>query len=304
MSGPETSWVAPPPERTSPAEGGGLAVWAPAKINLNLLVGPRGPDGYHPLDSLVARVSLCDRLVVRPGEGAEIVLRCASADCGPAEQNLALRAARALRQRWGRADRGALIELHKAVPPGAGLGGGSSDAAAVLLALNELWGAGLAPAQLAQVGAALGSDVPLFLSGPASRIRGRGERVEPIEVHPFTAVLLLPPLVCPTPAVYAAFDESPRPMGAQLDLALLRGCPSEWRALLRNELGEAARKVRPELRALWDAASSAAGAPVCLTGSGSGLFILCDDEAEASAVLRRLPTNLPCRRVVVASNPW
>jgi 4-diphosphocytidyl-2-C-methyl-D-erythritol kinase len=304
MNGPHTVRVVPPPARASPAEGGGTIVWAPAKLNLSLLVGPRGADGYHPLDSLVARAALCDRLLLRPRDDGRIVLRCESPDCGPAERNLAVRAARALRERRGGPDRGVEIDLLKAIPPGAGLGGGSSDAAAVLLVLNELWGTGLSPTELAEVGAALGSDVPLFLAGPASRIRGRGERVEPIEVHPFTAVLLLPPLACATPAVYAAFDESPRPMGEPPDTGLLRGRPSEWRGLLRNELGEAARKVCPGLSALWDAAAAAAGAPVCLTGSGSGLFILCDDVGEASAVLRRLPEDLPCRRVVAPSNPW
>ena len=130
------------PRRAVLADGG-LRVAAPAKINLDLLVGPRRPDGYHDIDSLVAKITLYDELAARLREDGPVGLHCEGLDCGPIEENLALRAARLLAERAGRRVGGAEIRLAKAIPPGRGLGGGSSDAAAALVALDELWRLGL-----------------------------------------------------------------------------------------------------------------------------------------------------------------
>ena len=293
----------PPRPRLAPRPGGGLVAYAPAKINLNLLVGPRRADGYHPIDSLVAKVTLYDRLELRSRTDGRVVFSCSGADCGPDERNLALRAWRAVAEACGDG-RGVRIDLRKGIPPGAGLGGGSSDAAAVLWAANRLLGEPLTAGALLALAASLGSDVPLFLGTPASRIAGRGERIAPIRVSPFLAVLILPEFDCSTAAVYRVFDEAPTRLRRQLKPSVLPGSPSAWRGLLRNDLAAAARKVSEPLAALWDSLSAAVHLPVFLTGSGSGLFILCDGPAEASAVLAELPRNLPCRRIVVRANPW
>ena len=260
-----------------------VRLWAPAKINLDLLVGPRRTDGYHRLDSLVAKVTLYDRLEVGICERPGTELTCEGFDCGPAERNLAVRAAEALGERFGR--RGVTIELAKAIPPGCGLGGGSSDAAAVLRGLNELWRLGLGERELAGVGADLGSDVPLFFGPPTLRMTGGGEQFEQTPVHPFVAVLVLTPLACSTAEVYRAYDDAPSAIDRQLEAERIAGQPpSAWREQLANDLAGPARRCCPPLAELQDRLAVQIDAPVHITGSGSGLFVLCDDPAAAGAV--------------------
>ena len=286
-----------------PLDAGGLRLQAPAKINLNLLVAPPGPDGFHPIDSMVAKVTLYDRLELRPRSDGEVVLTCCGADCGPPGQNLVMRAARLLAA--GRDVRGVDIKLTKVIPPGAGLGGGSSDAAAALRGLSEVWGLGLGGAALASMAAQLGSDVPLFLGPPAARLTGRGECVERLEVSEFAAVILMGPLVCPTAEVYGAYDGLGARTSEQLDAGLFAaGPPSLWRGRLHNDLTEAAGRVCGELSLLRSRVRAAAGTPVHMTGSGSAMFILCDDISEAAGVVSRLDGDLQDMCVIVGPNPW
>jgi len=289
--------------RVQDAPDGGLELHAPAKINLNLLVGRRRDDGCHDVDSYVAKITLYDRIRLAPRQDGQVRLSCTGIDCGPAESNLAMRAARLLGA--GRADLGADILLDKRIPAGAGLGGGSSDAAAVLWGLDRLWGLRLALDYLAQPAAQLGSDVPLFLGGPSCRMRGRGERITPADIQPFFALLILPPLLCPTPAVYRAFDAAVPPVDRQLPANLLADRPpSAWRDRLVNHLGAPARAVCPPLGELWDRLSGDLPAPVHLTGSGSALFVLCDDAEEARSVAAQVPADLRSHGVMVRANPW
>jgi len=280
----------------------GLRVLAPAKINLNLLVGPRRADGYHPLDSVVAKVTLYDEIALRSRGDGQITFSCHGADCGPDEHNLALRAARALAN--GRKVPGADIVLHKVIPPGKGLGGGSSDAAAVLAGLNELWRLGLGNAELSSLAAGLGSDAPLFFGPAALRMTGRGERIEPVSVHPFVTVLWMGEPACSTTAVYQAFDRQGPAMGRQLDVALLAQPPSRWRGLLVNQLAPAAEELFPPLRRIRQEMAGAVGQDVGMTGSGSALFILCDDLEEAHRVLAALAGRFQRECLLVCSNPW
>jgi 4-diphosphocytidyl-2-C-methyl-D-erythritol kinase len=275
---------------------------AAAKINLNLLVGPRRQDGYHPIDSFVTRITLYDEVAIVPRRDGRIVLRCTGADCGRAEQNVAFRAASLLAE--GRSSPGATIELTKRIPPGSGLGGGSADAVAVLAGLNDLWGLGLAADRLAELAGRLGSDVPFFLGPPAARLTGRGEIIQPLAVHAFCAVLYLPSFSCFTAEVYREYDRLPRTPQPQLDPAILAGPPSRWRGLLRNDLLAAAGQVAKELAAAHDRLSRALPVPVCLTGSGSALFALCDDLAEARAVLSAVPQDLHGACRIVVRNDW
>jgi len=304
----------------------GLRVRAPAKLNLNLLVGLRRADGFHDLDSVVAKVTLYDEIELRPRGDGQITFSCTGADCGSDERNLALLAARLLAEetkdnvrmaaqtmcRHGALRRtkrgvGVDIALSKRIPPGKGLGGGSSDAAAVLMALNELWDLRLPQAELSALAAELGSDVPLFLGPPTLRITGRGERVAPARVHPFLAVLYLPGFSCPTAEVYRSFDElakappAPRKLGMR---AVRERPPSRWRHLLRNDLAPAARRICRELGRVWDDLARRARRPVQMTGSGSALFVLCDDEDEAAAVLGEMPQDVRRQCLLVQQNRW
>ena len=307
------------PQRVAQADGS-LRLAAPAKINLDLHVGRARADGFHDVDSAVAKVTLYDDIVLRPRDDGRLVFRCDGADCGPEAGNLAMRAAdllaaEAAAARPADADDdasrppalGADIALMKYIPPGKGLGGGSSDAASVLLGLDELWGLGLGAERLADLAGRLGSDVPLFLGPRTARMTGRGERLQPLRVRPFVAVLHMPEIPCPTGAVYRQFDELP---GRPAELvppdraAMGGGPPSTWRKALRNDLAPAAFALHPELRATAERIAHAVVRPVAMTGSGSSLFVLCDDPGEAAEVIRLMPDDLPGRTVVVAANPW
>ncbi len=292
----------PPRERLP---DGALRLCAPAKINLNLLVGPLGEDGFHPLDSYVCKITLYDSIDLFTDGGSEITLTCRGMDCGSDENNLALRAARELSAAVGK-QTGARIVLDKRIPPGMGLAGGSSDAAAVLAGLNDLWGIGLAPGELAKIGVQLGSDVPLFLTDGAVRMRGRGERITPARIHDFYAILYLPDFTCATPEVYRRFDTQPRRVRRnQLPAELLASSPpSVWREMLVNDLATAAGALCPPLAEVRGLLREAAGIPVCETGSGSAMFMLCDDRREGRRVLATLPEKLARRCVAAAMHPW
>jgi 4-diphosphocytidyl-2-C-methyl-D-erythritol kinase len=156
-----------------------MRTWrAPAKINLCLRVLGRRPDGYHDLESAFQMVGLYDDVTIRPRR-AGIVLTVAGAALPAGPGNLAYEAAAVLARESG-GSRGASIHLVKRIPLGAGLGGGSSDAATVLMGLNRLWKLGWSRARLADLGATLGSDVPFFFFGPTAWVTGRGERVAPM----------------------------------------------------------------------------------------------------------------------------
>lgn len=186
-----------------------LTVQAPAKLNLTLDVLGRRPDGFHELESLMVTVGWFDTLTFAPADG--FTLWVTGADGVPTdESNLVTRAATALATIADRSADAAIC-LHKRIPHEAGLGGGSSDAAAALLGLNELWGCGLSRDELSEVAATIGSDVPFFLCGSAAGVvRGRGERVEPIAAGPPRwALLAKPPVGLSTAAVFAAWGGRP-----------------------------------------------------------------------------------------------
>jgi len=303
--------VFPPRPAVERLGEGRLRIRAPAKINLNLLVGPRGGDGLHRIDSLVAKVTLYDQLDVRLRDDGRITFSCQGFDCPTDRSNLAFRAAAAIAE--GRDVPGAGIDLAKHIPPGKGLGGGSSDAAAVLSALNELWRLELHRAELTELAGRLGSDVPLFVgpdkrpeaAAPAVRITDDGRHVERAAVHSFRVILVLPEFSCGTAEVYRAYDEEPTVMEQQLDPQLPAGSPpSSWRHLLVNQLTGAARRVCPALGEMLDNLAGAVPAPVHMTGSGSAAFILCDDDAEAAAIAAAVPTEIKPDCIVVGQNNW
>ncbi|MDP7163446.1 MAG: 4-(cytidine 5'-diphospho)-2-C-methyl-D-erythritol kinase [Phycisphaerae bacterium] len=297
------STILPVRVRCQQLDGGALLIRAPAKINLNLLVGPRRGNGFHPVDSLVAKVTLYDEERLCPRTDGRITLTCSGADCGPQERNLVMQAARLLAE--GKDIGGVDISLTKRIAPGSGLGGGSSDAASLLWGLNRLWRLGLDAPGLDELARRLGSDVPLFLGPPASRMTGRGERLATIAIHPFVAVVFVPGLTCSTAEVYAAYDRRPAQTAGQLEPHVLANQPpSAWRGYLQNDLATAAGQVCPPLLALRERLAAATDVSVCLTGSGSAMFFLCNDAAEAVAVMAGLDDDLQARCVTVQPNPW
>lgn len=291
--------------------GGLLHLHAPAKINLNLLVGPKRADNFHDLDSIIVRLSLYDQIDLWPRHDAHMHLKCSGAQCGIMQDNLAFRAGKLLAHHAatrGFADEqgcpavGADMALEKHIPPGMGLGGGSSDAAAVLKGLDHAWKLQTPADELAALAAKLGSDVPLFLGPPSSRMTGRGEQLATWPVRDLMAILFLSDCFCSTADVYSAFDNlAARPADSfkQLQPGLFQAPPSEWRQLLVNDLEEPAMKVCPPLRQLRDELAAALPVPVHMTGSGGGLFVLCDDREELDRTWTAIPTRLRgiCRAV-------
>jgi 4-diphosphocytidyl-2-C-methyl-D-erythritol kinase len=174
-----------------------LHMFAPAKVNWTLEVLGRSRDGYHKVRIVLQTLDICDRITLSQSDEVQVQLsgRLEGLAGEPPEQNLVYRAAMALRQEVGGEGLGALIELEKTVPAAAGLGGGSSDAAAVLRGLNVLWRLGLPREELSRIGSRLGSDIPFFLNGGTAQASGRGEDVTPLPDAPSRRLLVAVPTV-------------------------------------------------------------------------------------------------------------
>jgi 4-diphosphocytidyl-2-C-methyl-D-erythritol kinase len=275
---------------------------SPAKINLVLRVGGVRPDGFHEIESLVARVGLCDTVTVSQRDDGRFTLACDDPTVPADDTNLALRAARRLAEATGAGARGVHIRLEKCIPAGAGLGGGSSNAASVLRLLNELWGLEVPAADLLRIGAEIGSDVPLFFSTPLCIVRGRGEHVEEVR-RSLTGwvVLILPAIHLPTGDVYAAWDRLTTHPGRPSLASILqpaRGAEALMPYLF-NDLEPAAQAVRPALGELMEEVGRVSGGTVRMTGSGCGLFHLFDDRERADGFAQRVRDRLEVRTEVV-----
>ena len=240
-----------------------------AKLTLSLHVTGRRADGYHDLEMLVVPVSEPhDELVVRPAVSPSIVVAGPCRAGVPADDtNLALRAAHAL-------DANVAIELTKGIPAGAGLGGGSADAAAVLKAVPAVTGIDIDRVDIDRVAAALGADVPFCVrSTGAMRVRGVGDDLAWVVLPELSVVVVTPPFGCPTADVYRAWDALGGPVGETIDID---GLPP-----LRNDLEPAAHQVQPRLAAFKADVELAAGVPAILAGSGSSYAVIVRTDAEA-----------------------
>jgi 4-diphosphocytidyl-2-C-methyl-D-erythritol kinase len=182
---------------------------APAKINLSFQIRGRRADGFHEIETVMAPISLADRITIeRAGDDGGLHFSCDDPSLPVGDDNLVVRAAKLFRQRAGITS-GITIALEKKIPHGAGLGGGSSDAASTLLGLNAFFDAGLDQAELLELAAQLGSDVPFFVVRAAAVCRGRGEIVTPISLGTkFHLVLLKPDFGIPTPWAYSRWKDS------------------------------------------------------------------------------------------------
>jgi len=271
---------------------------APAKLNLFLEVLGQRPDGYHELDSVFAEIDLADSLAIEPARAVSLSIDGPEAEGVPADAtNLAWRAADALGV-------GARIHIEKRIPAGGGLGGGSSDAATVLRALNDLCGLGHDLASLSEIGKKLGADVPFFLRGGVAHCQGIGEIVETLpSPGPRPFLLMLPKLTSSTPAVYAAHPSglTENPLKATVFWAKYRNARGSEEAPYFNRLQAAAERVDPRLRSVRQEAERRFGRRFTLTGSGSSYFA----EVEAGVFGNPISTwtveNVPVRAVFVRS---
>jgi 4-diphosphocytidyl-2-C-methyl-D-erythritol kinase len=264
-----------------------VVVWAPAKVNLFLEVLARRADGYHEITTLMVAVSLYDTLEFKEEATGDVRLHCDQPNLSTGPDNLVCRAAELLRRRTG-CTRGARVRLTKRIPLAAGLAGGSSDAAATLAGLNQLWGLGLGREELAGLGAELGSDVPFFFSTPAAWCTGRGERVEPLTPGgPLWFVLACPPAGLSTAEVYRNVTVPERPLpGTEVRAAVAAGDAEEAGRRLHNRLQPAAERLCGAVARLRERFTALGPAGVLMSGSGSTVFALGRDQSEALRVAR------------------
>lgn len=286
---------------------------AAAKINLYLRVLGRRPDGFHEIETVFHSVSLADDVVVSSRQGDRVVvdMRFETPLGGhppESEENLVTIAARLLSAKASRPGHsGALVEVVKRIPVGGGLAGGSADAAAALVGLNELWGLGLGDDELMRVGALIGSDVPFCLRGGTQLATARGERLTPLVVGgALWFVLAIDDEPVYARAVYEAWDESPttEPAGAgAIVTALEAGDLKRVGSLVHNDLEAAILGIRPRLAGAVEALEGAGALGACISGSGPTVYGLCLDKDHACGIAAAVE-RLFSRVMVVSSSPW
>jgi 4-diphosphocytidyl-2-C-methyl-D-erythritol kinase len=267
---------------------------AHAKLNVFLRVLGRRDDGYHEIETLVLPISMHDQVLVEPADELTVdVLGSFVRDVPNDETNLVLRAARALAAEAGGAERGAHITIEKAIPIAAGLGGGSADAAATLLALNELWSTGLDRQALARVGLAVGSDVPALVGGEPMFTRGRGEVIEAVLVQSTTWVVATFDFGVSSADAYAWWDERPvtGPDPGALIAAAETGNDELLGSALFNDLQEPVVARHPEIGEAIDALIAAGAYGAVMSGSGPTVVALCSF-ASAQTVTDAVPGGL------------
>jgi 4-diphosphocytidyl-2-C-methyl-D-erythritol kinase len=305
-----------------------VTVRVPAKVNLQLAVGPVRADGYHDVATVYHAVSLFDEVTVAPAERDGVAITGEGADSVPTDGgNLAARAAGALARMVGPDSRdapGLAIQIAKRIPVAAGLAGGSADAAATLVACNELWGTGLSQQELGELASGIGSDVAFGLLGGTAIGIGRGEQVTPVlSTGTFHWVLAFANGGLSTADVYAKCDRmratkesrqtkgrkvgtvsAPDPVLDNALIAALRsGDPAEVGPLLSNDLQSAAISLRPELRRALAAGRELGALGTLVSGSGPTCAFLAKNRRHARDLAAALAGAGVCRTVAQVTGP-
>lgn len=256
-----------------------LRVPAPAKINLFLHIVGRRPDGYHLLQTAFRMLDWGDEITLRRRDDG-LILRTTDVPGVPAEADLVVRAARALQAASGSAF-GAEIGVLKRIPMGGGLGGGSSDAASVLLALNRLWGCGLSRRALQEIGLKLGADVPFFVFGETAFAEGVGEALSPLAVPPAWYVVVAPPVSVPTAEIFSAKE-----LTRDTEILIMQGFAAHK---TRNDMQAVVCVKYPEVAESLEWLSQCGDAR--MSGSGACLFAPFDTEGQARQVAASAPSG-------------
>lgn len=259
-----------------------LSLSAPAKLNLFLHVTGRLPNGYHTLQSIFVLIDLCDTIELTLKEGTEIH-RTGDIISDP-KKDLCVRAAQLLQQTFS-VPLGIEINVTKRIPAGAGMGGGSSDAATTLLGLNHLWGLNLPREKLMQLGQRLGADVPFFLLGTNAWVEGIGEKLTAIDVPEMTFAVVWPGVGQATPEIFSHPLLTRDSKSFKMSILNSVSSPDEWMKLGHNDLEPVAKLVNPTIAKLFELLPE-----FRLTGSGSAAFAQVSEE-QAERIFKALPTN-------------
>ncbi|MEV6509502.1 4-(cytidine 5'-diphospho)-2-C-methyl-D-erythritol kinase [Streptomyces sp. NPDC051642] len=288
-----------------------VTVRVPAKVNVQLAVGAARADGFHDLANVFLAVGLYDEVTVTQADELRVTCAGPDADQVPLDRtNLAARAAVALAERYDR-DPAVHIHIAKDIPVAGGMAGGSADGAGALVACDALWGTGASRAELLDICAELGSDVPFGLVGGAALGIGRGEKLTVLEVGgTFYWVFAMAERGLSTPAVFREFDrlgegtDIPEPVASQplLD-ALAKGDPDALAAAVSNDLQPAALSLFPELADTLAAGRTAGALAALVSGSGPTTAFLVRDPGSAAKVAEALAASGTCRTVRTATGP-
>jgi len=263
-----------------------------AKINFGLEVKGLRSDGYHELSTLFQTISLGDRLVFRADREGKVSLAGDMEEIAWDESNLIYQAALALKKTAG-VKQGVAIEVKKIIPPGRGLGGGSSNAAVTLMVLNRLWGLNLPTRQLIHLGAFLGADVAFFFYGGLCSGVGRGEKLEPLpDLLSGWLVIVIPDFALSTREVFQQFDALPPSLtSGDKESKIIQFLKREDRSLLRqfkNDLELAAFKIYPRLAEIKQEMARSGAVLSMMTGSGSAIYGFFDDQPQAEKAAERM----------------
>jgi 4-diphosphocytidyl-2-C-methyl-D-erythritol kinase len=280
---------------------------ARAKVNLSLEILGKRPDGYHDLRSVVMPISLTDTVSLYPAPSGGIGLSVTAEDwirpdrLGPGAKNLAVRVARLMQERY-EVQEGVFIRIHKRIPIGGGMGGGSADAAAVIHGLNRLWNLALSRAELALFGADLGCDIPSLVIGGAVIAEGRGERVRPLldnpcekDVAPMWLVVANPGTMCSTARIFGSWRADltkPPEIIHNIRSHIQEGDVGAVANALYNGLEQTVFSICPEVAATAALLKEAGCLGVLLSGSGASVFGLVVSESHGESVSRALPAGL------------
>jgi 4-diphosphocytidyl-2-C-methyl-D-erythritol kinase len=290
--------------------GDGLLVRAPAKINLSLLVAGKRPDGFHNIETIMAKVNWYDEILIQQGRKAGIELICAGPQWAPqGQENLAHKAAKMLLESCGRPD-DIKITLTKNIPAGSGLGSASSDAAATLLGVNRYLNLKIPDVELAKLAAQLGSDVAFFLDGPLALCSGKGEKIKKLDKNfSFLALLFLPAVSCSTQKVYANYKHNPalyERLHSQINSPLDKNRIDLVTNMCANMLEMSCFSLYTELADLKAKIESSGSGPLCLSGSGSAMFHIIDncDIEQGRARQIKIQKLTGCKSVIVSNSKW
>ena len=290
--------------------GDTLLVRAPAKLNLSLLIVGKRPDGFHEIETVMAKIDWYDEIRIEPAREAGIEFVCQGPRWAPNDRtNLVYRAAELIFRESGRSPR-VRLTLVKNIPAGSGLGSASSDAATTLMGLNTYLDLGLPRDRLAEMASQLGSDVAFFLGGPLAYCTGRGEEIAELTGnYPFTALLILSDINSSTKEVYANYRHDPALYGrlhSAITAFLEENRIDLVARLCANMLESSCFQVYEELGELKKSVASLDVGPVCLSGSGSTMFIICHEENQAHLDNTRdvLMRETGYGSTVVRNNTW